>query len=47
MRRKFGVDVHLPPDLDRRDDFENLTALDAALDLRDEEIRDPRPHPAL
>lgn len=32
IARDFGVTVHIPPDLDRRDDFEGLAALDAALD---------------
>ena len=33
MRKRFGVTVHMPPDLDRRDDFDGLAALDSALDL--------------
>ncbi len=33
IEKRFGVTVHMPPGLDRRDDFENLAALDAALDL--------------
>ena len=33
IARDFGVGIHVPPDLDRRDDFENLAALDAALDV--------------
>lgn len=33
ISRSYGVDVHVPPGLDRRDDFEGLAALDAALDL--------------
>lgn len=33
IKRSTGVDVHMPPGLDRRDDFENLAALDVALDF--------------
>ena len=33
MKKRFGVTVHMTPGLDRRDDFENLAALDVALDL--------------